>query len=241
VDMRLQKYIATCGIASRRGAEELIRAGKVTLNGQVVREMGVIIDPEYDRVAVEGRLLSQAEPFVYFMMNKPVGVLSTAKDDRGRRTVVDLLDTIQERVYPVGRLDYDSSGLLLLTNDGELALRLIHPRYQVKKAYRVEVAGYPTAADIQRLAQGVMLDDGPTLPARVERCGSNEGGATLLFELQEGRNRQIRRMCAALGYPVTSLCRISMGPLSLGRLKPGQWRELTKTELSDLRQEAGLG
>jgi 23S rRNA pseudouridine2605 synthase len=238
--IRLQKYIAACGIASRRGAERLIREGKVTVNGATVREMGVIVEPEYDQVAVEGRLLARIEPFVYYMLNKPVGVLSTAKDDRGRRTVVDLLGNVTERVYPVGRLDYDSCGLLLLTNDGELAQRLIHPRYQVKKVYRVVVDGFPTKEDVNHWSQGVMLEDGPTLPARVERLRTLSGGTELLFELHEGRNRQIRRMCAALGYQVVSLCRIGMGPLTLGRLSAGRSRRLTDIELGNLRRAVGL-
>jgi pseudouridine synthase len=160
--------------------------------------------------------------------------------DGGRRTVVDLLGNVTERVYPVGRLDYDSCGLLLLTNDGELAQRLIHPRYQVKKVYRVVVDGFPTKEDVNHWSQGVMLEDGPTLPARVERLRTRSGGTELLFELHEGRNRQIRRMCAALGYQVVSLCRIGMGPLTLGRLSAGRSRRLTDIELGNLRRAVGL-
>jgi pseudouridine synthase len=237
---RLQKYLAICGVASRRAAEELIRSGHVSVNGEPVREMGVLVDPDYDEVSVDGRIVKDVERHVYYALHKPTGVLSSVSDDRGRPTVIDLLQGIEQRVYPVGRLDYDSEGLLLLTNDGELAARLMHPRHSVGKIYRVVVKPRPTPQQIQQLAKGVELDDGPTLPARVEYKGLRPEGVELEFELREGRNRQIRRMCATMGLRVVRLVRMKIGPLSLGSLPAGQWRSLTEHEVDQLRKSAGL-
>lgn len=237
---RLQKLLARAGVASRRGAEALIRQGRVTVNGRTVAELGTRADPERDRVAVDGRPIS-CEPLTYILLHKPRGVVSTARDPRGRPTVVDLVGGAGVRLYPVGRLDYDSSGLLLLTNDGELAHALTHPRHQVEKVYRVRVKGHPSAADLDRLRRGVPLDDGVTAPASVREVGRGEGGgAWLEMAIREGRNRQVRRMLAAVGHEVTALIRIREGGLSLGRLRPGAYRPLTRTEVARLYRAAGL-
>lgn len=237
---RLQKYLAACGVASRRAAEELIRNGRVTINGAKVQAMGVQVDPALDQICVDGRPVTRVERHVYIALNKPIGVISAVSDNRGRQTVTDLLQGVTERVYPVGRLDYDSSGLVLLTNDGELAAHLMHPRHHVRKLYRVVVEGRPNTETLRKLALGVMLEDGPTLPAKVRISGSKHNQTELEIELREGRNRQIRRMCRAVGHDVVSLRRIQIGSLRLGSLQSGQWRLLDPDEVESLRQEAGM-
>lgn len=232
---RLQKVLARAGVASRRRAEELIRAGRVTVNGAVTTEPGTRVDPRRDEVRVDGRLLRGPEPLVYIALHKPAGVVSTARDPRGRRTVLDLVPDLGVRLYPVGRLDYDSSGLILLTNDGDLALRLTHPRHGAEKVYRVRVEGHPDAAALDRLRRGVRLSDGVTAPAKVREVGRDAAGSTLEVVLREGRNRQLRRMCAAVGHPVHALVRVGEAGLALGDLPPGAWRRLTEAEVARLR------
>jgi pseudouridine synthase len=234
---RLARYLARSGVASRRRAEAVIAAGRVAVNGVVVTTPAFDVDPERDRVTVDGRPV-RPEPKVYLMLNKPPGYVSTVSDPQGRPTVLDLVPRMG-RLYPVGRLDAESEGLLLLTNDGELSLLLTHPRYHVPKTYRVWVAGVPTRAVLGRLARGVELEDGPTAPARVRMVRAGRGGAVLELTLYEGRKRQIRRMCAAVGHPVRRLVRVGLGPLSLGDLPSGRWRELTSGEVAALRR-AGL-
>ncbi len=231
---RLQKVLARAGVASRRRAEELIRAGRVTVNGRVVTELGARVDPERDVVRVDGRPVRR-EPPTYILLHKPVGVVSTTRDPQGRRTVLDLLPDLGVRLYPVGRLDYDSSGLLLLTNDGELAHRLTHPRFGVEKVYRVRVQGHPSEDDLERLRRGVRLAEGPTAPARVRVLRRDADGTWLEVALREGRNRQVRRMLAALGYGVRALVRVREGPLALRGLQPGQWRHLSDQEVRRLK------
>jgi 23S rRNA pseudouridine2605 synthase len=231
---RLQKVLAHAGVASRRRAEEMIVAGRVKVNGEVVTELGTKVNPKLDVVQVDGRTLGKPQAPVYFVLNKPRGVLSSARDSRGRTTVVDLVKHAS-RLYPVGRLDLDSEGLILLTNDGALAYRLAHPRYEHEKEYRVLVEGVPDAEALQRLRQGVGLEGGRTRPAtvRVEREGGE--GTWLRIVLREGRKRQIRRMLDAVGYRVVRLIRVRMGPLHLGNLKPGSYRPLTRGELRAIR------
>jgi 23S rRNA pseudouridine2605 synthase len=232
--MRLAKYLAHAGIASRRAAEALVAAGRVSVAGEVVRDPARDVD-ETSGVVLDGRTVTGPESRVVYALHKPVGVLSTARDTHGRRTVIDLVASEQRRLYPVGRLDADSSGLLLLTNDGALAHRLTHPRHEVPKVYRVEVAGGPVGKQaLDALRAGVVLDDGPTAPACVRRVRASE----LELTIREGRNRQVRRMCEAVGHPVLALRRVGFGPLALGRLAPGAHRRLTETEVRDLR-EAG--
>lgn len=237
---RLQKYLAHCGVSSRRAAEALISSGKVEVNGAVVTAMGVQVDPDVDIVKVAGRELHEPAGMVYIALHKPVGVLSTARDERGRTTVLDLLPPLAERVYPVGRLDADSEGLILLTNDGELAALLMHPRHNVPKTYMVTVVGVPSATALHSLRQGIVLDDGLTRPADVTAAPNATAAPTvLLITLREGRKRQIRRMCAAVGLPVLQLRRLCIGPLELGDLQPGEYRLLSAPEVAQLKQSAG--
>jgi 23S rRNA pseudouridine2605 synthase len=232
--MRLAKYLAHAGVASRRSAETMIAAGRVTVAGETVTDPARDVD-EHSRVALDGELLAGAEPRVLYALHKPVGVVSTARDTHGRRTVIELVPANGLRLYPVGRLDIDSSGLILITNDGELANRLTHPRYEVPKTYRAKLRGAPIADDaLEALRTGVELEDGRTAPARVRRIG---GRASNLIELtiHEGRNRQVRRMCEAVGHPVLELQRTGFGPLKLGDLEPGAHRRLPATEVERLR------
>jgi 23S rRNA pseudouridine2605 synthase len=229
--MRLAKFLAHAGVASRRAAELLVAEGRVTVGGQTVLDPALDVD-ESDGVAVDGRLLSGAEPRVVYALNKPVGVVSTARDTHGRPTVVDLVRERDVRLYPVGRLDADSSGLILLTNDGELANRLTHPSFEVPKTYRAKLAGGPIGdRELQALRRGVPIDGSRTAPARVRRRGAKE----IEITIHEGRNRQVRRMCESLGHPVTELERIAFGPLRLGELRPGAYRRLAPAEVGRLR------
>ncbi len=231
---RLQKALAAAGIASRRRAEELIVAGRVTVNGKVVTELGTRVGPG-DRVAVDGHPIERARPLRYVLLNKPVGVVSTAHDERGRPTVLDLVG-VPERIYPVGRLDRDSEGLLLLTNDGDLTYRILHPRHELPREYLVWVTPAPTEAQLDQLRRGVELDGWRTSPAEVRR--RSEGG-TLSLVIHEGHKRQIRRMAEAVGLWVTRLQRVRLGPLTLGSLQPGEWRELRPEEVAALRRAVG--
>ena len=237
---RLQKILSRAGISSRRQAEELIRAGRVRLNGQVVRELGTKADPSRDRITVDGRSLRSAGKPVCILLNKPVGVVTTLSDPQKRPTVLDVLGKMRVRVFPVGRLDYHSAGLLLLTNDGELALRLTHPRYGVKKTYRVKVKGDVNEKALRRLRNGVRLKDGRTAPAVVRITSSAERKTWLEITIAEGKRRQIRRMCEAVGLLVEKLVRTRLGPLKLGNLQPGHYRQLTDEELKKLRRTLGL-
>jgi|Deesub1362A_J573_1020465.scaffolds.fasta_scaffold01391_4 pseudouridine synthase len=240
---RLQKILARAGVASRRKAEELILAGRVAVDGRVVRELGTKADPARQRITVDGRPLPPPQGRRYWLVHKPRGVVSTARDPQGRPKVTDLLppEARAARLYPVGRLDRDSEGLVLLTNDGELAHRLMHPRYQVPKHYRVWVKGRPSPAALERLRRGVDIGEArPTAPARVYLKSASEARSKLSIVTHEGRKREIRRMCQAVGHPVLRLVRVGLGPLRLGDLPPGAARPLTRNELMALRQAAGL-
>jgi 23S rRNA pseudouridine2605 synthase len=229
--MRLVKYLAHAGVASRRAAEKLIGDGRVTVDGQTVTDPALAVDAG-SRVTVDGRPLEGAEPRVVYAVHKPVGVLSTARDTHGRPTVVGLVPTGGLRLYPVGRLDADSSGLILLTNDGELANRLTHPSFEVPKIYRARLGGGALGADtLQALRRGVPLDGTPTAPAHVRRLRAD----VIEMTIHEGRNRQVRRMCEALGHPVLELQRVAFGPLRLGALQPGAYRRLGAGEVERLR------
>jgi len=233
--MRLAKYLAHAGVASRRSAETLIAEGRVSVAEEVVTDPARDVG-EDSRVAVDGRVLEGPEPRVVYAVNKPVGVVSTASDTHGRRTVVELVDAGGLRLYPVGRLDADSSGLILLTNDGELANRLTHPRFGVSKTYLARVGGGPVGEGIlDALRGGVELDDGPTAPARVRRVKKD----VIEIMIYEGRNRQVRRMCEAVGHPVLSLERVAFGPLGLDGLVPGAHRRLSDAEVQRLRAATG--
>ena len=225
--MRLNAYLARAGVASRRKADELIKAGRVTVNGKA-GELNTFVESR-DRVEVDGKRVAKQQ-LVYVLLHKPVGVVTTARDPQGRPTVVDLVPP-EPRVVPVGRLDVDTTGALLLTNDGDLAHRLAHPRYEVDKVYVADVEGEPTDEAIRQLARGVDLDDGRTAPARVKRLGPSR----LELAIHEGRNRQVRRMCEAVGHPVRHLHRRVYAGLTLGRLKPGESRRLDGNEVANLR------
>jgi 23S rRNA pseudouridine2605 synthase len=237
---RLQKYLARAGVGSRRFAEGLITAGEVTVNGAVVRELGARVHPEADEVRLRGELVRPATTHLYILLNKPVGAVTTTSDPEGRRTVLDLLpeEWLAERVYPVGRLDWDTEGLLLLTNDGDLTLRLTHPRYALPKEYHALVAGRPTQATRTLLERGILLpgDLEPTAPARVWVEREAGESAWMGIEIHEGRNRQVRRMFEAVGHPVLRLRRVRIGPLTLGMLAPGASRLLTAAEVERLRR-----
>jgi 23S rRNA pseudouridine2605 synthase len=229
--MRLAKHLAHAGIASRRAAETLIAAGCVRVNGELVSDPARDV-AQSDRVEVDGKLVAGVEPRVVYALHKPLGIVSTAKDTHGRRTVVELVPAHGLRLYPVGRLDADSSGLILLTNDGELANRLTHPRYEVDKTYVALLGGGRVGEGALRaLRAGVELQDGLTAPARVRRVKPDE----IELTIHEGRNRQVRRMCEAIGHPVLALQRIAFGPLHLGDLAPGDHRRLSEAEIERLR------
>ena len=232
--MRLAKYLAHAGVASRRSAETLIAAGRVSVGEEIVTDPARDVD-EHSGVALDGRPLAGPEPRVLYALNKPVGVVSTARDTHGRRTVTELVPSRGLRLYPVGRLDIDSSGLILLTNDGELANRLMHPRFQVPKTYRARLGGPPLAKDgLRALREGVRLEDGRTAPAQVRRVGA-AGSNVIELTIHEGRNRQVRRMCQAVGHPVLELERTCFGPLALDGLAPGEHRRLVDAEVEGLR------
>ncbi|HEY2492602.1 MAG TPA: pseudouridine synthase [Paenibacillus sp.] len=236
---RLQKILAQAGIASRRKCEELIVAGKVEVNGETVTTLGTKADPDQDIITVAGKPIKN-EKKVYVVMNKPKGVITSASDPEGRKVVSDYLKGIHERVYPVGRLDYDTEGLLLLTNDGEFANLLTHPKHHVPKTYMATVKGVPHGSELDKLKAGIMLEDGMTAPADVEYkdidAAKNE--SVISITIHEGRNRQVRRMFEAISHPVIKLKRIAFGELLLHNLKRGLYRHLTKDEVNDLLQLA---
>ncbi len=254
--IRLQKILSQAGVASRRAAEKLIEEGRVSVNGHTIREMGVKADPRADDIRVDGRRLRQPDRHRYILLNKPAGVVTTRSDPQRRQTVLDLLGGVREYVYPVGRLDYDSEGLLLLTNDGDLAAHLTHPRHEVERTYEAHVAGTPDEEAIERLRRGIPLDGKRTRPADVKlltrgpaprtgvpherrgpapRVPHERRQGLLLITIREGRNRQVRRMCEAVGHPVRKLKRTRIGPISDRHLRPGEWRELTRQEVQKLK------
>ncbi len=239
MEERLQKLISKAGIASRRGAEQMITAGRVTVDNVVVTELGTKWDLSAHEICVDGRPLNPPEQKVYLLLNKPRGYLSTAKDDRGRKTVLELLPEVKERVYPVGRLDYQTEGLLLITNDGALMQGLLHPRFRVEKTYSAEVSGDLTAEALKRLQKGILLEDGMTAPAKVRILDRDVRGAKLEMTIHEGRNRQVRRMLAAVGCDVRYLERIRFAGLDLKGVSRGSYRKLTEEEVGRLYRLAG--
>jgi len=232
---RLQKVLARTGIGSRRVCEDLIAEGRVTVNGTVA-ELGRRVDPEVDRVEVDGVPISVREGLVHYLLNKPAGVVTTASDPQGRPTVVELVPA-EPRVFPVGRLDAETEGLLLLTNDGDLTHRLTHPSFGVEKEYLALVEGTPSAGSLRRLREGIELDDGRTAPARA----SLQPPSSLTLVIHEGRNRQVRRMCEAIGHPVQRLVRVRIGPIADRQLAPGSWRPLTQDEVRALERSVATG
>lgn len=237
--IRLQKYLAQCGVASRRQSERLIAEGRVRVNDRVA-QLGDSVNPASDRVQLDGAPVSDASDLTYILLNKPAGVVTSVKDTHDRRTVIDCLNGLPVRVFPVGRLDMDVKGALLLTNDGELAFRLTHPRYQVDKVYLAWVAGYVTVETARKLQRGIVLEDGKTAPARVTVVSRREGGTLVQLTLHEGRKREVKRMCDAVGHRVLRLERISIGGMCVGSLQPGEWRRLLPEEVAALRTLVGL-
>ena len=231
---RLQKILSQAGIASRRASEALMLQGRVSVNGVTVRELGSKADAARDDIRVDGRRVKTTERRLYLLLNKPRGYVTTRSDPERRPTVIDLLKGVREYVYPVGRLDYDSEGLLILTNDGDLAARLTHPSHEVPRVYEAQLLGTPDEHDLERLRRGLVIDGRRTGPAdvRVLKAG------LLLITIREGRNRQVGMMCEAIGHPVDRLRRIAIGPLKDSRLKAGQWRELTAEEVRKLQRAA---
>jgi pseudouridine synthase len=229
---RLQKILSQAGIASRRASEQLMLDGRVSVNGKTITALGTKADPSHDDIRVDGSRIKIATRHLYLLLNKPRGYVTTRSDPEKRKTVIDLLKGVREYIYPVGRLDYDSEGLLILTNDGDLAARLTHPRHGVARVYEALVLGVPDAHDLSRLAKGVSIDGRRTEPAEVTALGPSH----LRITVKEGRNRQVRKMCEAIGHPVSQLRRIAVGPIRDPRLKVGHWRELTPQEIARLRK-----
>jgi pseudouridine synthase len=235
---RLQKILSQAGVASRRASERLMLDGRVSVNGATVRELGTKADPSRDDIRVDGRRIKIADERRYLLLNKPRGYVTTRADPQRRPTVIDLLNGVREYVYPVGRLDFESEGLLILTNDGDLAAQLTHPSHGVARVYEARVLGVPDAHDLDRLSRGVVIDGRRTQPAEVSVVPARRDarGATLVITIREGRNRQVRRMCEAIGHPVESLRRVAIGPIRDPKLKTGVWRNLTDHEVAQLRR-----
>ncbi|MBW6409399.1 pseudouridine synthase [Clostridium weizhouense] len=230
MEERLQKYMASCGVASRRKCEEIILNEEVKVNGVLVNELGVKIDPLKDKVEYKGNIITKEERKVYIMLNKPEGYITSVKDEKGRKTILDLVH-VKERIYPIGRLDYDSSGLIILTNDGDIYNKIIHPREELIKKYIAVVKGKISSRDIETFNTGIDIGGYKTAPANLKVLNYDKGLSTIEVSIHEGKNRQIRRMCAAINHEVISLNRISIGDIKLKYLKKGDWRELDKEEL----------
>jgi 23S rRNA pseudouridine2605 synthase len=237
---RLNKYLAQQGIASRRAADRLIVEGRVSVNRKIVEDLGVKIDPESDKIAVDGKGVAAVHEMLYIMLHKPVGCLVTKDDPEGRPTVMDLIPKLKTPVFPVGRLDYNSEGLLLLTNDGELAYRLTHPRYEIVKKYAVQVTGEVTPADAARLQKGIFVEGHRTAPARIKIFEHSARRSILLVEIHEGRKREIRQMLEGVGHPVQTLKRVEFAGLRLAPLAYGKWRFLKKQEVQFLKRKVRL-
>ncbi|MCY0901586.1 MAG: pseudouridine synthase [Firmicutes bacterium] len=238
--VRLQKVLSQAGVASRRHAEELIAAGRVMVNGVMVTQMGTKVTA-LDEVTLDGKRIGGQANLVYVLLYKPAATVTTTRDPEGRKTVMACLRGVTERVFPVGRLDYETDGALILTNDGDLANRLMHPRFGIEKTYRAIVSGKVTSQEVEALSSGVLLDDGPTAPASVRLLGTDGLTSTVELRVHEGRNRQVRRMMEAVSHPVLSLTRTAYGPLDLRGLRPGTWRYLSPEEVAQLRVGKGPG
>lgn len=239
--IRLNKYLAQAGVASRREADRMIVEGRVSVNGETVESLGILVDERTDKVEVDGKKIrTKKAPHLYLLLNKPPGYLVTVKDPFQRPTIMDLLPSFKNRVYPVGRLDLNSEGLLLLTNDGDLAYRLMHPRYKVMKEYLVRVKNKPVASTLERLEKGIYLDGRKTAPAKIHMLTTTKRETHIKVELFEGRKRELRRMFEAVGHKVLALKRMRFGSLSLGGLKKGQWRHLSQKELARLRKDVQI-
>jgi len=240
MQIRLNKFLAQAGVASRREVDKMIAGGEIKVNGRVIQVLGYKIDDEKDRVEVEGKKIEREEGQVYLMINKPPGYLVTLKDRFQRPTIKQLLPSLGKRIFPVGRLDYDSEGLLLLVNDGELAYRLTHPRFKVGKVYLVKVKGDPDPSRLSRLEKGIYLEGRKTAPAKIARLSRSSKRNLLKVEIYEGRKREVRKMFDAVGHRVLQLKRIDFGGVRLGKLKTGKWRFLTRKEIDTLKKKVNL-
>lgn len=231
--IRLQKFLAHAGVASRRAAEEIILQGRVSVNGKIITQMGVLVGTE-DIVTVDGQPIINKEYKVYIMLNKPIGYVSTSNDQFGRPTVIELVKDIKSRVYPVGRLDYDTSGLLLLSNDGDFTYQLTHPKHEIDKVYEALISGIPTENEMQRFEAGLEIEDYITSSAKIVLVDKLKNNALVHITIHEGKNRQVRKMCSAIGHNVITLKRLSIGTIALGNLPEGRWRNLNESELKSL-------
>lgn len=237
---RLQKVMSAFGVASRRKCEEMIAAGKVKVNGRLITEPGCKVDKDKDIIEVEGKILRNQEQKLYILLNKPAGYITSVKDQFGRPTVLDLLEGVRTRVFPIGRLDYDTEGLLLLTNDGDLTYRITHPKHNIDKTYRALVCGEVDGEDVKSFAAGLAVEDYVAAPAVLRIIRYARGNSIVEITIHEGRNRQVRKMCAAIGHEVIRLKRIKIGKIGLGSLKAGEWRYLTEPEIKYLKMLGGL-
>lgn len=233
---RLQKFISSCGVTSRRKAEELIINGCVKVNDVVVTTLGIKVDTENDVITINNERIYKSENNIYVKLYKPEGYVTTVKDQFGRKCVIDLID-MKERIYPIGRLDYDTSGLLLLTNDGDLANKLMHPKYHIYKTYIADVEGIINQSSIDKLASGVIIEDYKTAPAKIKIINSSKTSSKVQISIHEGKNRQVRKMFDSVGHKVVKLKRISFGQIELGLLKPGQWFYLSNEEINFLKNQ----
>lgn len=240
MQVRLNKFLSQTGTASRREADKMIAEGRVKVNGKAIQVLGFKIDDVKDRVEVDGKRVKKDENLIYLMLNKPSGYLVTLKDPFSRPTIKDLLPNLKKKVFPVGRLDYDSEGLILFTNDGEMAYRLTHPRFKIKKTYLVKVTGSPDPANLSRLERGIFLDGRKTAPAKVLRLSDSPKRTLLRIEITEGRKREVKRMCEAVGHRVLQLKRIGFAGLTLGKLAKGNYRFLRQREIDNLKKQVKL-
>ncbi|WP_097025385.1 pseudouridine synthase [Clostridium peptidivorans] len=232
---RLQKFMARCGIASRRKCEEIILSGKVKVNNEIVKELGAKVNPLKDTVIVDGKLIKPEEKKLYIALNKPEGYLSTVKDDRGRKTLLDLVK-VDERIYPIGRLDYDTSGLILLTNDGEIYNNIMHPRVEKNKRYIAVIKGTPDEIKLNKFKSGIDIGGYITAPSDIKLLKTKNNNTEVLITIHEGKNRQIRKMCEKIDHPVLKLKRVAIGNIELGNLEKGNWRFLTNEEVKYLKE-----
>lgn len=235
MQIRLQKFLAEAEVASRRKSEQIILEGRVSVNGKVVTELGTKVDTQDDVVCLDGEVIKIKEELIYIMLHKPEGCVTTAKDQFERETVMDYIKDIDARLYPVGRLDYDTSGLLILTNDGDMTYKLTHPKHNIAKTYIAKVAERPTEDELKRFERGLFIDGYKTAPARIFVAKEDERMVSLKIQIKEGRNRQVRKMCETIGHPVKHLKRIATGKLFLGELKKGEYRYLTDEEIKYLK------
>lgn len=234
--MRLQKYMALCGVASRRKSEEIIKEGRVKVNNKTVIEMGITIIPNKDIVKVDDKIIREEKSKIYIMLNKPIGYVTTLKDEKGRKTVIDLIENVKERIFPIGRLDADTTGLLLLTNDGDLAYKLTHPKNEVVKRYIAIVEGVPNRKELEHFRNGIVIQGRKTAKASIKIAKKYEDESILDILIHEGRNRQVKKMCERINHPVKKLKRVAIGELEIGGINIGNWRYLEEDEIRYLKK-----